>query len=159
MGREARHLLSILEELPGVELSLAHQGAGNGSGEKDSLSRLWSEFIERFNTAHFYEAHELSETIWAGRGYQTRDVYRGLTQVAVALAHAQKGNQVGANRVLNKAKGLLSMPDAPVWVSKLLVEAAIAVDALNPNRVLHLTLTEGNLHGLPRIPPGIAPPV
>ena len=64
-------------------------------------------FVERFNRGLYFEAHEAAEEIWIERGRKKTDPVRGLVQLAVALAHAERGNLSGARRVLERATGLL----------------------------------------------------
>ncbi|MCE9599928.1 MAG: DUF309 domain-containing protein [Spirochaetia bacterium] len=80
----------------------------------------WVEFTKSFNEGKFYEAHEAAEFIWAARGYQPRDMYRGLTQIAVSLEHLKKGNAIGARRVLDKAQGIFRLYQGPAWIGVLL---------------------------------------
>lgn len=61
------------------------------------------------------------ESVWAQGGYQRESPYRGLTQIAVALAHLKKGNVPGARSVFEKARLILTAPwDAPIPVGQLL---------------------------------------
>lgn len=58
----------------------------------------------------FY-AHEVLEMVWKATRGPERDLWRGLAQLAVGLTHAQRGNPVGAARLLRRGAGLLSAYD------------------------------------------------
>jgi predicted metal-dependent hydrolase len=49
------------------------------------------------------------ENVWIEQGRQRGDLWQGLTQLAVALAHVARGNRAGARRVYRKA--LSKLPD------------------------------------------------
>ena len=65
-------------------------------------------FMERFNRGLYFEAHEAAEEIWIERGRKKADPVRGLVQLAVALAHAKRGNLSGARRVFERSARLLT---------------------------------------------------
>ena len=50
-----------------------------------------------------FEAHEVLEAVWKGPGPVDRPLWRGLAQLCVGLTHAQRGNDVGARRLLTRA--------------------------------------------------------
>lgn len=57
-------------------------------------------FIECWNDARFFEAHEVLEGLWI----RTRDEYqRGLIQLAAALYHIQRANLTGARTMCDRA--------------------------------------------------------
>jgi hypothetical protein len=57
-------------------------------------------FIECWNDARFFEAHEVLEGLWM----RTRDEYqRGLIQLAAALYHIQRDNVKGARTMCDRA--------------------------------------------------------
>ena len=62
------------------------------------------EFLRLFNAREFFEAHDALEEFWQEYGGSDRTFYQGLIQVAVALEHAQRGNEKGARGVLNSAR-------------------------------------------------------
>jgi uncharacterized protein len=57
------------------------------------------EFIELFNSQEFFEAHEVLEQLWLRTEGEDKNFYKGLIQCAVALAHLQRGNRKGGNKV------------------------------------------------------------
>ncbi len=61
------------------------------------------EFISLFNRKEFYEAHEVLEQLWLETVGEDKDFYKGLIQCAVALAHLQRGNRKGADKVCGTA--------------------------------------------------------
>ena len=51
-----------------------------------------------------FAAHEVLEGTWKGTApADERDLWRGLAQLAVGITHAQRGNTVGAARLLRRA--------------------------------------------------------
>lgn len=79
------------------------------------MSRLsFEQNIARFrveiHAGRFFEAHEIMEAVWIENGRRRGDVWQGLTQLAVALMHASRGNHAGAARVYAKALKNLEQP-------------------------------------------------
>ena len=54
-----------------------------------------------------FSAHEVLEARWKAGPPEERPLWQGLAQVCVALTHAARGNIVGAQRLLDRADGLL----------------------------------------------------
>jgi hypothetical protein len=50
-----------------------------------------------------FAAHEVLEARWKGGPPQERDLWQGLAQVCVALTHAARGNEIGAQRLADRA--------------------------------------------------------
>jgi uncharacterized protein len=50
-----------------------------------------------------FHAHEVLEGTWKAADAEERELWRGLAQMAVGLTHAQRGNPVGAVRLLRRA--------------------------------------------------------
>jgi hypothetical protein len=55
-----------------------------------------------------FGAHEVLEASWKAAPPAERDLWRGLAQLCVGLTHLQRGNAVGAARLLRRGAGLLS---------------------------------------------------
>lgn len=49
-----------------------------------------------------FHAHEVLEAVWKSVDGPQRELWRGLAQVAVGVTHAQRGNTVGAARLLRR---------------------------------------------------------
>ncbi|WP_408648617.1 DUF309 domain-containing protein [Streptomonospora mangrovi] len=49
-----------------------------------------------------FHAHEVLEAVWKSAEEPERELWRGLAQIAVGLTHAQRGNRVGAARLLRR---------------------------------------------------------
>jgi len=60
----------------------------------------------------YFEAHEAFEDAWRAAAPGERDFFQGLVHVAVAWYQAGRGNRVGCERQLEKARRRLS-PYAP----------------------------------------------
>jgi uncharacterized protein len=69
---------------------------------------LFHEGLTLFNSAHFFEAHEVLEDVWRPAPQPERKFLQGLIQVAVALHHYSRGNRVGCRSVLERAHRNLS---------------------------------------------------
>ncbi len=50
-----------------------------------------------------FSAHEILEARWKAGPAEERDLWQGLAQVCVAMTHAARGNQVGADRLFDRA--------------------------------------------------------
>ncbi|MGB9689059.1 DUF309 domain-containing protein [Thermogutta sp.] len=60
--------------------------------------------VKLFNEGEFFEAHELWEEIWRESEEPDRSFYQGLIQIAVALAHLERGNVIGFHRLIDRAE-------------------------------------------------------
>jgi hypothetical protein len=50
-----------------------------------------------------FAAHEVLEARWKAGPAEERDLWQGLAQVCVAITHAARGNQTGAERLADRA--------------------------------------------------------
>ena len=55
-----------------------------------------------------FSAHEVLEARWKAGPVEERDLWQGLAQVCVAMTHAARGNQLGAERLFDRAAARLS---------------------------------------------------
>jgi hypothetical protein len=55
-----------------------------------------------------FSAHEVLEASWKAAPADERELWQGLAQVCVGLTHLQRGNAVGASRLLRRGAGLLA---------------------------------------------------
>ena len=62
-----------------------------------------------------FTAHEVLEAVWKSAPEPERELWRGLAQTAVGVTHAQRGNMVGAARLLRRGADRVEVfgPDAP----------------------------------------------
>jgi hypothetical protein len=70
-------------------------------------------------------AHEVLEASWKAAPAHERAFWQGLAQVCVGLTHLQRGNAVGAVRLLGRGAGLLAELPAAYGVDA----ARVATDA------------------------------
>jgi len=56
-----------------------------------------------------FAAHEVFETRWKSCPADERDLWQGLAQVCVAMTHVDRGNTVGAQRLMQRAVGHLQL--------------------------------------------------
>jgi hypothetical protein len=54
-----------------------------------------------------FSAHEVFEASWKAAAPDERELWQGLAQVCVGLTHLQRGNAVGAARLLRRGAGRL----------------------------------------------------
>jgi uncharacterized protein len=50
-----------------------------------------------------FAAHEVLEARWKAGPAEEADLWQGLAQICVAMTHAARGNQVGAERLFDRA--------------------------------------------------------
>jgi predicted metal-dependent hydrolase len=62
--------------------------------------QLFQRGLEAFNSAHFYDAHEIWEEIWLKSLNPEKIFLQGLIQVAAAFHHYSRVNRLGARRLL-----------------------------------------------------------
>jgi uncharacterized protein len=56
-----------------------------------------------------FAAHEALEVRWKSCPEEERDLWQGLAQLCVGLTHGARGNQVGAQRLVERAAGRLEV--------------------------------------------------
>lgn len=66
---------------------------------------LLKEGVRLFNRGEFFEAHETWEELWRRKKGAERELIQGLVQMAVALAHARSGNEIGFRSVMERGLG------------------------------------------------------
>jgi predicted metal-dependent hydrolase len=55
-----------------------------------------------------FSAHEVLEARWKAGPIEERDLWQGLAQLCVGMTHAARGNQVGADRLFDRAADRLT---------------------------------------------------
>jgi uncharacterized protein len=74
-------------------------------------NRLYQKGLEAFNSAHFYQAHELWEEVWLETLNPDKKFLQGLIQVAAAFHHHSRANLQGTRNLLRE--GLLKLECFP----------------------------------------------
>lgn len=70
-------------------------------------------FIDEFNQREYFRAHDTLEAAWKRSRGSERVFLQGLIQIAVGLAHVQRGNLAGALAQLDKGSAnLIGASDA-----------------------------------------------
>ena len=71
-----------------------------------------------------FAAHEVLEASWKAAPDDERDLWQGLAQVCVGVTHLQRGNLVGAVRLLHRGAGRLHgrADDVAAWALRLAAE-------------------------------------
>ncbi|GAA1977363.1 DUF309 domain-containing protein [Terrabacter lapilli] len=73
-----------------------------------------------------FSAHEVLEARWKAGPAEERDLWQGLAQVCVAMTHAARGNQVGADRLFDRAaERLAAFARSGGWAYGLDVDALV----------------------------------
>ena len=88
------------------------------------------------STGRAFSAHEVLEASWKAAPPQERALWQGLAQVCVGLTHLQRGNRVGAARLLRRGAGQLEhrQPSYGVDVPRVRAEALERAEAIEDGR-------------------------
>jgi hypothetical protein len=62
-----------------------------------------------------FSAHEILEARWKSCPPPERELWQGLAQLCVGVTHAQRGNRVGAERLLRRGAGRLARYVGPAY--------------------------------------------
>ena len=116
---------------------LAH-GADGVPGIPDDLEMSPADSLalaqQLLDNGRAFQAHEVLELSWKAAPDAERDLWRGLAQLAVGLTHAQRGNLVGAARLLRRGADRIqpwqSNPPHRIDVTGLRAWTAAAADLL-----------------------------
>lgn len=85
-----------------------------------------SEAQRLLDEGYAFTAHEVLEAVWKSSPEPERELWRGLAQTAVGVTHAQRGNRVGAARLLRRGADRVAEfggPTAPHGVDVMGVAA------------------------------------
>ena len=97
-----------------------------------------SEAQRLFDQGYAFTAHEVLEAVWKSSPEPERELWRGLAQTAVGVTHAQRGNRLGAARLLRRGADRVEEfgPKAPhgVDVAGIAVFARGLADDLDSGR-------------------------
>jgi predicted metal-dependent hydrolase len=79
--------------------------------DSHAKDRLFQKGLEAFNSAHFYDAHEIWEEIWLETANPEKMFLQGLIQVAAAFHHYCRDNSLGCRNLLQA--GLTKLEQFP----------------------------------------------
>lgn len=85
------------------------------------------EGIRKFNAGEYYRQHDIFEALWMAERGPVRTLYQGILQVGVAYYQIERGNRLGALRMLLRSRQrLVGLPDVcrGVDVRRLLEDSA-----------------------------------
>lgn len=68
------------------------------------MQTLFQHGLELLNQGSYFHAHDVLEEVWREVQGDDRLFYQGVVQVAIAMHHFSKNNQVGALSVLAKCR-------------------------------------------------------
>jgi hypothetical protein len=68
----------------------------------------WRKLEKLIEAGSPFSAHEVLEARWKAGPIEERDLWQGLAQLCVAMTHAARGNQVGADRLFKRAADRLT---------------------------------------------------
>ena len=82
-------------------------------------------------------AHDVLEAVWKAAPPVERGLWRGLAQACVGLTHLQRGNAVGAARLLRRAAGTLAaaQPAHGVDVAAVVAQVLAAAELVDGGTV------------------------
>jgi len=103
-----------------------------------SQRKLFEEGLTFFESARFFEAHEVWEDLWRVSEGLPKLFYQGMIQVAVGLHHQDRNNPVGARGQLRKAiRNLSKVPSGmhDVNTDDLILQLQRIVDQDRPETV------------------------
>ncbi len=70
---------------------------------------------ELLDAGRAFSAHEILEARWKSCPPEERELWQGLAQLCVGVTHAQRGNMVGAARLLRRGGGRLARYLGPTY--------------------------------------------
>jgi CheY-like chemotaxis protein len=104
--------------------------------------------IEEFNAGQFFEQHETLELVWRAELRPIRDLYRGVLQIGVGCLQVERGNAIGALKMIDRAVKWLQ-PFRPVCqsidVDRLLADAARLREVIERAGVDHIDRVDRRL--------------
>ena len=59
--------------------------------------------LEEFNAGQYFEQHETLELVWRAEIRPIRELYRGVLQIGVGCLQIERGNAVGALKMIDRA--------------------------------------------------------
>jgi predicted metal-dependent hydrolase len=83
--------------------------------------------LEEFNAGRYFEQHETLEPVWHAEMRPVRELYRGILQIGLACLQIERGNAVGAVKMIDRAVRWLQLfrpACQTVDVDRLLADAA-----------------------------------
>lgn len=97
-----------------------------------------SEAQQLLDDGRAFQAHEVLEAVWKAAPESERNLWRGLAQLAVGLTHAQRGNLVGAARLLRRGADRIEpwagQPPHQIDIAGLMSWAASTADQLESSQ-------------------------
>jgi hypothetical protein len=102
--------------------------------------------VELIRRGEYFEAHEELEIAWRAAEPAERDFYQGLVHVAVAWYQAGRGNRVGCERQLEKARRRLE-PYAPAHRGLDLARLLAQLERVRPLDLPEPDLRESPVQG------------
>lgn len=106
-----------------------------------TLPALAQQGVVKFNAGEYYRQHDLFEELWMQTEGPVRDLYRAILQVGIAYYQIERGNPVGALKMLLRSvQWLLILPDVcqGVDVKQLREDAArvrAELEAMEPDEI------------------------
>jgi hypothetical protein len=58
--------------------------------------------LEEFNAGQYFEQHETLELVWRAELRPIRNLYRGILQIGVACLQIERGNSIGALKLIDR---------------------------------------------------------
>jgi uncharacterized protein len=89
---------------------LSRTESGQGPVDEPPLppAAALSRAQELLDSGRPFAAHEVFEAVWKDTAGPTRELWRGLAQIAVGITHALRGNELGARALLDRGAATLA---------------------------------------------------
>ncbi len=91
------------------------------------------EGVALFNAGEYFTCHEVLEELWRAELRPVRGLYQGILQIGVAFHHLQRGNWIGAVRLLERGLARVE-PFQPccqgVDTARLVAQARVCLEQL-----------------------------
>jgi predicted metal-dependent hydrolase len=91
-----------MEELVGLVERHVQPPVVYPEGWDAPLSDLARHGVEEFNRGEYFEQHEWLEKAWLAEPRPIRDLYQGILQIGVAFLQIERGNWMGAIKLLRR---------------------------------------------------------
>ncbi len=105
---------------------MRHEHANTANEERKALSNtLLLRGVTAFNAGHFFEAHEIWETVWNERVGEEKRFVQGLVQLAVGYLKLSSAQYRGAQKLLER--GCQTLHACPSTYAGLQVDVLCAV--------------------------------
>jgi hypothetical protein len=105
---------TVAERLARASAAVTAYRGARGTSRGDDTAQALRQAAALFDAGLYFEVHEVLEVAWGRARGPTRTFLQGVLQIAVALHHAEYGNDGGAARLLAAGRAKVA-PHAPTF--------------------------------------------